>query len=163
VVETAERARAHQAAIPGVAVVIDADGIGGGVFDIFQRNGWRSAAFTMATAALNPRRFDSRRSEMWWAMREQMQDGLVDLEASDDVLAAQLMQPKWWLDNRGRIHVETKKEMAKRGKPSPDHADAAIMAEFGIVPLGRGKPPDPHAPRRRGPRSETGDLLTRPM
>jgi hypothetical protein len=41
------------------------------------------------------------------------------------------MAPRWHVDGRGRIHVETKAELAKRGIHSPDRADAAIMARLG--------------------------------
>jgi hypothetical protein len=86
--------------------------------------------FTAAGPARRPDRFDSRRSELWWDARKALELGEWDLDPDDLVLAAQLQTPKWWT-LRGRIHVETKDELRKRGKPSPDRADAAIMAAFG--------------------------------
>jgi hypothetical protein len=44
------------------------------------------------------RRFADRRSEMWWSFREEMEEGLIDLDPDDEDLAAQLQQPKWTLD-----------------------------------------------------------------
>jgi hypothetical protein len=43
------------------------------------------------------------------------------------VLAAQLGSIKWTLDSRGRIKIESKDDMRKRGLPSPDRADVAAM------------------------------------
>jgi hypothetical protein len=37
------------------------------------------------------------------------------------------------LTAKGKIAVETKDDMRKRGKKSPDKADAAIQARFGAV------------------------------
>jgi hypothetical protein len=45
----------------------------------------------------------------------------------DDKLAAQLGSIKWGIDSRGRIKIESKDDMRKRGLPSPDRADTAAM------------------------------------
>jgi hypothetical protein len=44
------------------------------------------------------------------------------------VLAAQLGSLKWAIDARGRIKIESKDDMRKRGMPSPDRADTTAMA-----------------------------------
>jgi hypothetical protein len=116
---------------PEVPIVVDADGLGAAVFDEMRAAGMPVAPFTMTTPVQSPRRFANRRSEMWWSFREEMEEGLIDLDPDDEDLAAQLQQPKWTMDARGRIRVETKEEMAKRGLPSPDKADSCIMARFG--------------------------------
>ena len=43
------------------------------------------------------------------------------------MLAAQLGSIKWTVDSRGRIKIESKDDMRKRGLPSPDRADALAM------------------------------------
>lgn len=45
-----------------------------------------------------------------------------------DYLKAELSRPRVDYDNNGRVKVESKKDMAKRGIPSPNRADALIMA-----------------------------------
>lgn len=130
-VETTGRTMRHVERLPQVPVVVDADGLGAGVYDQLRAQGVRAVPFTMAGKVKEPRRFADRRSEMWWSYRELMEEGLTDLDPEDLDLAAQLMQPRWTLDGRGRIKVETKDEMRKRGLPSPDKADAVIMAEMG--------------------------------
>lgn len=42
-------------------------------------------------------------------------------------LVAQLSQVKWHRRENGKIQMESKQEMAKRGIPSPDYADALIL------------------------------------
>ena len=49
----------------------------------------------------------------------------------DDKLAAQLGSIKWGIDSRGRIKIESKDDMRKRGLPSPDRADAMAIAFAG--------------------------------
>jgi hypothetical protein len=83
--------------------------------DILRRRGKRTVAFSVNMPPRNPRDFDSRRSEVWWAAREELEAGLWDLDAADEELAAQLTAPRWHVDGRGRIHVETKDELGKRG------------------------------------------------
>jgi len=127
-VQTTARTIAHVQGTRDVPVVVDADGLGAGVYDQLIAQGVRAVPFTMAARVLEKERFADRRSELW---REMMEAGEVDLDPDDLDLAAQLQQPRWRLDARGRIRIETKDEMRKRGLPSPDRADAVIMAEMG--------------------------------
>lgn len=43
----------------------------------------------------------------------------IDIEELHDVLGAKLGSIKWTVDSRGRIKVESKVDMRKRGLPSP--------------------------------------------
>ena len=54
---------------------------------------------------------------------------LLAIPSGQDVapLVAQLSLPKWRHNDRGKIAIEKKEDMAKRGIPSPDYADAAVM------------------------------------
>ena len=53
--------------------------------------------------------------------------GEIDIDPDDDQLAAQLGSIKWTVDSRGRIKIESKDDMRKRGLPSPDRAEALIF------------------------------------
>jgi hypothetical protein len=61
-------------------------------------------------------------------LRELFENGEIDIDQLDDALAAQLGSLKWTLDSRGRIKIESKDDMRKRGMPSPDRADAIAQA-----------------------------------
>lgn len=119
---------------PRVPMMIDADGIGGGVYDHLNEDGYGVVPYHGGIAALKSKpeaggeSFADRRSESWWNFRTDLRAGWVDLDAADDDLASQLQKPRWSLDSKGRIKVESKKDLLKRGVPSPDRADAAIMA-----------------------------------
>lgn len=158
---------------PQVAMAVDADGIGGGVYDHLNDEGYEVHPYHGGVEAILSRpqaggeSFVNKRSESWWNFREDLKDGLVDLDPDDDVLQAQLQWPKWKVDGRGRIRVETKDEMAKRGKPSPDRADAAIMARdldrAGISLRRRYASRQDRARKRSRPKSITGDLINKAM
>lgn len=163
---SADRVERLTARVPEAPIAVDTDGVGGGLHDMLRRRGKRVVAFSVNMPPRNPRDFDSRRSEVWWAAREELEAGLWDLDEADDELAAQLMAPRWRPDSRGRIHVETKDELGKRGVGSPDRADACIMARFGRSPFGGGGEYPRRVDLMGGTRREssiTGDLLGRPL
>lgn len=47
----------------------------------------------------------------------------------DQTLIAQMSYPKRLFNEKGKIVVESKKDLAKRGLPSPDHLDALVLTE----------------------------------
>ena len=47
---------------------------------------------------------------------------------ADDELASQLGAIRFEYTSRGQIKIESKDDMAKRGMPSPDRADALMLA-----------------------------------
>jgi hypothetical protein len=58
------------------------------------------------------------------------EQGRIDLPppGEDDKLVAQLTSIKYFIRSDGRIILESKEDMAERGLPSPDRADAFMMA-----------------------------------
>ncbi|OMF06295.1 hypothetical protein MHI48_20325 [Paenibacillus sp. FSL H7-0942] len=53
----------------------------------------------------------------------------------DDVLIYELTTRKWSMTSKGKILLESKKEMKKRGLKSPDRADAYVLT-FGEYLMG---------------------------
>jgi hypothetical protein len=80
------------------------------------------------SAALEKDRFINARAEQYRLLREAFEQGQIDLDPDDDQLAAQLGSLKWALTSRGQVKIESKDDMRKRGMPSPDRADALVMA-----------------------------------
>lgn len=113
-----------------VPAQIDAVGVGAGVYDRLREQGFPVLEFNAGSAPIDRERFKNRRAEIFWSLRERMEDGEVDLppDGEDDELIAQLGSLRFKLDSRGRILIESKDDMRKRGLPSPDKADAAAMA-----------------------------------
>lgn len=155
-----KEARTH----PASPFIIDADGIGGPVLDRAREIGLKASPFYAARAAFNKKKFLNRRSEQWWACRELFEAGLIDLDPKDERLIAQLATIRKEEDSLGRILVETKKDMKKRGITSPDRADTLMMVtapdtswEDSYDDVTDGSAID----RRTEPETITGDLLTR--
>lgn len=82
--------------------------------------------------------FKNMRSEAWWSIRDQFNGGgianLDSLSAKDrDDLGGQLTTPKYSYDGQGKLVIESKEAMKRRGVSSPDLADAFVLA-FADVP-----------------------------
>jgi phage terminase large subunit len=117
---------------------VDAVGMGGGVADRLRelaRRGELSARITEVNGGERPRdreRFERRRDELFWALRERFRRGEIVL--SDERTAAQLALLRYRYTSAGRLEVESKEELRARGVPSPDRADALALA-FAPAPL----------------------------
>jgi hypothetical protein len=78
------------------------------------------------------KQYKNLRAEAWWSIRTQLKDreigGLSNLEQKDaDELCAQLSSPKYKYDGSGRLVIESKDDMKRRGVSSPDLADALVL------------------------------------
>lgn len=138
----------------GVPLWIDISGLGAGVYDRLHEQGHSVYPFDGGMLPEDPVRFKNVRAEQYWNLRRRFEEGLIDLDPQDLDLHAQLVSIKWSLDSRGRILIESKDDMRKRGLPSPDHADAVMMA---------GRPPTFVPDVQEQVDDLTSDLLGRPM
>lgn len=66
---------------------------------------------------------------MWGEVRRCLQAGSLQLP-DDDTLFAQLSNRKYRVNKDGKLELERKEDMKKRGLPSPDIADALAMALY---------------------------------
>jgi hypothetical protein len=92
--------------------------VGAGVYDRLAELGLPVVAYNGGEAPYDKERFVNARAEDYWNLRELFENGEIDIDELDDVLAAQLGSLKWTLDSRGRIKIESKDDMRKRGMPS---------------------------------------------
>lgn len=109
------------------AVVVDETGVGGGVVDQLIENGIPVIGFNAGNRAGQSARFDSLRSESWFRLRERFATGNVELPAHRQ-LRADLIAPTYSFAPNGRVRVERKDQLRRRGVDSPDFADAVMMA-----------------------------------
>jgi hypothetical protein len=105
-------------------IVVDDDGVGGGVTDRLREQGFAVEAFRGGARPLDPRAYPNARSEAWFRFAERLPE--LDLDR-DDQLAADLVAPRYRLDSQGRRVVEPKYDTKKRLGRSPDRADAALL------------------------------------
>lgn len=117
----------------------------------------RCVGFNAGGAVVNPEKkyFDRKnkdffrniKAQMWWQVRDRFyntwraiehgdkfpDDQLISLDSEKigkelEYLKAELSRPMIVYDDNGKVGVESKKDMKKRGIPSPNKADAFVMA-----------------------------------
>jgi hypothetical protein len=107
------------------ATFVDAGGVGGGVIDRLLQLRFQVMGIDFGGKP-SDNRFENRRAEMWWRMADWVKDGAVLPEG--ERLIAELTAPQYTYKNaRGRLQLESKDDMRKRGLPSPDIADALAL------------------------------------
>ena len=74
-------------------------------------------------------KFANKGTEAWFYSCEAIKKGKVRL-MDDPELFSQLSSRKYKFDLKGRIILESKEDMKKKGLPSPDKADALIMGLY---------------------------------
>ena len=108
------------------AVFVDATGLGWGVVDRLHQMGFTFViGVQTGERAFNPDRFFNRKAELWYAMREWIQDGADLLD--DKELETDLTGIQYGFDGKNRWVLETKEDMKERGLDSPDTADALAL------------------------------------
>jgi hypothetical protein len=112
----------------GAPMWIDIDGVGGGPYDNLRAEGKAVMPFQGGKAAYNNERYMNLRAEEYWGLRDDFEQGFMDLDPLDEKLQNQLMSLKWEPTKKGLIKIESKEDMEKRGFPSPDRADAVMMS-----------------------------------
>ncbi|WP_347222564.1 hypothetical protein, partial [Bacteroides congonensis] len=68
-------------------------------------------------------------THMWAVLRELMENKEIEIE-DDSETFAQLSTRKYFMASNGKMELESKKEMKKRGVSSPDRADAAALSVY---------------------------------
>lgn len=115
-------------------ILIDVNGLGGGVVDRLTELGLPIRGINVGESASIDTRFRNLRDELWWRMREWFDGRDVALPTATmnskdpvEILAKELTQPRYTYQSTGKIKVESKDEMRKRGLRSPDLADAFML------------------------------------
>jgi len=106
---------------------IDAVGLGAGVYDRLTELKDPVEEMQSGAAASDPERFANTRAEWWWGLRTRFEEGDIDIEDDED-LVEQLANIKYRVNSRGQIIIESKEDMKKRGRKSPDRGDALMLA-----------------------------------
>ncbi|MCD8140313.1 MAG: hypothetical protein LUE17_11145 [Planctomycetaceae bacterium] len=107
------------------AIFVDQTGVGAGVLDQIKRLGFNALGVAFAGKPLEPERFLNKRAEIWWAMREWIEKDAV-LEPNRE-LRDDLITPEYSYTYNGKIQLEGKDAMRRRGHASPDLADALAL------------------------------------
>ena len=106
------------------AVFVDGGGVGGGVVDRLKMLGYRVIEVQSGEKANDEEQYINKRVEMWGHLREWLVHGCID---NDEALTDDLTSPEYAVDLKGRLKLESKDSLKKRGLPSPDDADALAL------------------------------------
>lgn len=105
----------------------DADGLGKPMCDALTMAGWPIYQFRGGMPAMFDSHYANLWAEAWFEGAKQIERRQVILPNDVD-LRGQLASRKRRFNNRGKLALETKEDMRKRGVPSPDRADAVLGA-----------------------------------
>lgn len=124
-----------------IYVNIDDTGLGGGVTDRLREVKKEERLHRLFIVPINAaekidddkdaaEHYNNLTTHMWAVVKELLENQEI-LMVSDNDLVAQLSSRKYHLASNGKLELESKKEMKKRGLDSPDRADAVALACYG--------------------------------
>lgn len=104
---------------------IDIVGLGVGIYDRLIELGYGDIVVGVqaSESADEDDLYKNKRAEMWCRMRDWFAEGPVRIP-DDDSMQADLVEPGYTYDSKGRIQIESKEQIKKRQGLSPDIADA---------------------------------------
>ena len=120
-------------------VLVDVIGMGGGVVDRLRELNVPVRGVNVSEAPAAKDNYVNLRSELWFKVKGWLEQKTVSL-IEDKRLLTELTSVRYRFTSQGKMQVESKDEMKRRGLKSPDVADALVlsMAEEAIVMMGGG-------------------------
>jgi hypothetical protein len=119
-------------------ICVDTIGLGSGVADRLREMGYNVRDVNVAeTSAMNPNA-NRLRDELWLSVRDWLSTRGVKIP-NDASLRHELVAPRYTFTSTGKIVVESKDLMRKRGMRSPDLADALCLTFAGTAALVGGR------------------------
>jgi hypothetical protein len=108
-------------------ICIDAIGLGAGTADRLRELGLPARAVNVSESPALGDQYRNLRAELWFGKaRDWFQKRQCNL-CGDDSLGAELVAVKYKFTSNGKIQIESKDDMKKRGLRSPDVADAFVL------------------------------------
>lgn len=108
-------------------VYVDEVGVGAGAVDRLREQDYRVKGVNVARSVRESTIFANLRAEGYWKLREMFSAGLITIPP-DNQLMGELAATRYSYDSLGRVIMESKDDMRSRGLPSPDRADALMLA-----------------------------------
>lgn len=133
------------------AVAVDVNGLGAGVAEELEDLGvyvlWVNAG---CEAERRSDLCERLRDELWWEVREAFQNFLVSIPDHEELMG-ELTSIKYedHRGSKGKMKIESKREMKRRGLKSPDHADAFCLWWYATQRRGKRPRPSLHRTNRR--------------
>lgn len=107
-------------------ICVDTIGLGSGVADRLREQGYNVRDVNVAeSSAMNPNA-NKLRDELWMAVKDWLGTRAVKLPR-EEALRQELVAPRYSFTSSGKLVVESKDSLRKRGMRSPDLADALCL------------------------------------
>ena len=107
-------------------ICIDSIGVGGGVCDRLRELGLPAIGINTAEAPALRATYLNLRAELWFKLKAYLEARDCSIP-KDDNLLAELVSVKYKFTSSGKLQIESKDEMKRRGLNSPDHGDAVCL------------------------------------
>lgn len=112
-------------------VKVDHGNAGRSIIDMLRRNGWAGViAVLNQSSAFNPKAYANRGTEMYFILKRLIEEKVFSLPSKYSQLIDQLRSRRYRESRhiRGALVIEPKKEARANGRPSPNDADALVLA-----------------------------------
>lgn len=109
-------------------VGVDGIGVGGPIVDFLRRDGIKVIDINVAESSRSPD-YCNLRAEIYWELAKDIKNMNISIPSNCPKLVSQLIGIKYGFQ-KGKILIESKDSMEKRGLKSPDNADSLAMANY---------------------------------
>ena len=109
-----------------VEILVDSIGLGAGVVDRLRELDVPVRGINVAESPSMRGTYINLRAELWFKMKAFLEARDCKIPR-DESLFAELVSPRYSFNSSGKLKIESKEDMRKRGLPSPDKADAVIL------------------------------------
>ena len=145
--QTAGAVKAEYDALPShlqpSEILIDSIGLGAGVVDRLRELRLPARGINVSESPSMKGTYVNLRAELWFKLKGWLEARDCRLP-KDELLLAELVSPRYTFSSNGKIKIESKDDMRRRGLASPDRADAvcltladeAATALYGVAAVG---------------------------
>ena len=109
-----------------IEIFVDSIGVGGGVVDRLRELGLPVRGVNVSESPALGATYVNLRAELWYKLKTWLEQRNCKLP-KDDALLAELIAPKYFFQSNGKIQIEGKEQMKRRGIKSPNKADALCL------------------------------------
>lgn len=118
--------QATQAHLRPVEILVDSIGLGSGVVDRLRELKLPCRGVNVSESPSMKGTYQNLRAELWFATKAWLEQRGCKLIRDEDLMA-ELAGPRFKFSSSGKLQVESKDDMRKRGLRSPDLADAVCL------------------------------------
>ena len=109
------------------AICIDVIGIGSGVVDRLREQGLPVIGVNVSESSSLAPSYVNLRAELWDVGKQWLESKDCKLPIDDQDLLGELSVPRYKFSSNGKMQLESKEDMKKRGIASPNRADAFML------------------------------------